>query len=582
MSLFPSHDFASSPSSGTNRSSHSQMERLSPANLEVKFDLQNSVTDIPCLQTSASDVAESDDNTCISMQSNILDYNLPSKTKVKSKQRRGKERKRFSCNVRQRSRRNPSAAIPPKVFLPKRNVLQAKSNGIAVIESDNSSCYTCYTSDTPKLSNVRASQKKNSKTLEKKSNVNEKIHRSRNSIGRNSKHYKNNKPKKRRIFADFESFMKSIQIRSNKVRQANNHSPSTSTCSSGEASEILNEFPLEESGSGNIKNGNMISSFQFNNVGKLNSDKNLLDKVKLQPCTTRNMKVSQVTTGTDSVSATLKAQVYPTALNRAGLAAVEDVHDKSIENDEVSNLLAEVSECTEGDSKIGAALQTLAVVYSKNGKHKEAVSLCDKAVKVKMKSLGEDHHDVAQSLAKLGIAHLECNQYNDALTAFLQALQIRRKLYGDKHPKTAKILNNIGCTFFRMKDLHGAKLAFEETLEIQQHTWRNGKDLNCKQAMLNVADALVNVGSIQLKQRLFGQAILSIEEALLIQQSALGDEHEIVLQTISTIDYIDRKRARRLSKNHEVTNLDDVLKHQSTANSILDSSCWTGARILHP
>ena len=202
----------------------------------------------------------------------------------------------------------------------------------------------------------------------------------------------------------------------------------------------------------------------------------------------------------------------------------------------------------EGHYRVGTALHNVGIVHLKSGDYALAVDVCKQAVRIRKGALAPNHSDVAVSLAQLGVAFLECRHHRDALIAFREAAEIRRECFGPKHPKVGKILNNIGCALYELAKLGGAKLAFEESLEIQRESLRNSPTMGNNEVesraishaiLLSVASTLCNIGSIQLRWGHFEEASITLEEALLIQQSVLGDDHHLVLTTIKSIDFVD-------------------------------------------
>lgn len=201
-------------------------------------------------------------------------------------------------------------------------------------------------------------------------------------------------------------------------------------------------------------------------------------------------------------------------------------------------------------ARVGTALHNLGIVYLKKRDYARAIEVCGQAVEVRVGALGPEHLDVAISLAQLGIAQLESNEHREALIAFRKALSIRHKHLGPKHPKIAKILNNMGCSLFELNELRGAMLAFEETLDIQRDMMKTKPEsivdesgpASAEQLLLSVAATLCNIGSIKLRLGYEEEAIVALEEALLIQQSVLGDEHRAVLNTVETIEFIEEKK----------------------------------------
>ena len=231
--------------------------------------------------------------------------------------------------------------------------------------------------------------------------------------------------------------------------------------------------------------------------------------------------------------------------------------------------------------RVGTALHNLGICHLKKGDYASAIRVCRDAVEVRKAALGGRHLDVAVSLAQLGIAHLECGQHRKALIAFREALQIRRKLLGPKHPKVARLLNNTGCALFELNEMRGAMLAFEETLDIQRSMMKLpdaafGDDEGsggpsssaAEQLLLSTAATLCNIGSIRLRLDDADGAIVALEEALLVQQSVLGDDHQIVLATSDSIDFIESRRSGSRSSSGDL--------------SIADGSLSRGPNCAHP
>lgn len=197
--------------------------------------------------------------------------------------------------------------------------------------------------------------------------------------------------------------------------------------------------------------------------------------------------------------------------------------------------------------RVGTALHNIGVVHMKQGDYEEAAHVSLEAVRIRRLSLPADHPDIAVSMAQLGVALLECRKFKKAISHFREALRIRRKCYGPKHLKVAKLLNNIGCALYELNELEVAKLAFEEALGIQRSTLREvpTQDLEepPNQILLSIASTLSNIGSIKLYWGQHGDASIDLEEALLIQQSVLGDEHPFAKRTEECLEWMESQAA---------------------------------------
>lgn len=198
----------------------------------------------------------------------------------------------------------------------------------------------------------------------------------------------------------------------------------------------------------------------------------------------------------------------------------------------------------ENNIHVGATWHNIGIVNSKANRYKDAVHACKKAVQIRETLLGKSHQELAVSLSQLGVAYLDLRQYEQALDCFRRALKIREDYFGSHHVKVAKILNNMGCVFFEMNELSDAQSAFKEALEIQRFllsTTENSSNANT--ILLSIASTQSNIGSIQLKRKEFGDAIAAYDEALVLQQSVLGDAHETVLTTSQTLKHALRLQA---------------------------------------
>lgn len=205
--------------------------------------------------------------------------------------------------------------------------------------------------------------------------------------------------------------------------------------------------------------------------------------------------------------------------------------------------------------RVGTALHNIGIVHMKQGDYEEAAHVSYEAVRIRRLSLPADHPDIAVSLAQLGVALLECRKFKKAIAQFREALRIRRRCYGPKHLKVAKLLNNIGCALYELNELEVAKVAFEEALDIQRSTLREVplEELEepANQILLSIASTLSNIGSIKLYWGQNGEASIDLEEALLIQQSVLGDEHPFARRTEDCLEWMESRGADSIDESDE-------------------------------
>lgn len=199
----------------------------------------------------------------------------------------------------------------------------------------------------------------------------------------------------------------------------------------------------------------------------------------------------------------------------------------------------------EDHHRVGTALHNIGIVLMRQRDYARALEVYKEAVRVRKSSLDPFHLDVAASLAQLGVAYMERSKYRKAIGAFREALKIRRQCLGNDHPKVGKILNNIGCSLFELDELDVAIVAFEEALDIQRNLLRHPPSASgpvSESSLLSIASTQSNIASIKLYRGQFDEAIVDLEEALLIQQCALGDDHPVARRTQESLAWMERSR----------------------------------------
>jgi tetratricopeptide (TPR) repeat protein len=93
--------------------------------------------------------------------------------------------------------------------------------------------------------------------------------------------------------------------------------------------------------------------------------------------------------------------------------------------------------------------------------HDEALEYYQKALAIRLKQLGPDHPDVANSYNNIGEIHRAKAEYDKALEYYQKSLAIVLKQLGADHPYVATSYNNIGL-------VHKAKAEYDKALEYYQ------------------------------------------------------------------------------------------------------------------
>ena len=84
----------------------------------------------------------------------------------------------------------------------------------------------------------------------------------------------------------------------------------------------------------------------------------------------------------------------------------------------------------------------MAGVYFNQGKYKEALTMYEKALSIRLKKLGDDHPNVAETYNNMAV-YFKQGKYEEALTMYEKTLSIRLKKLGDDHPDVTATKNCI-------------------------------------------------------------------------------------------------------------------------------------------
>lgn len=240
------------------------------------------------------------------------------------------------------------------------------------------------------------------------------------------------------------------------------------------------------------------------------------------------------------------------------LKAIHEVAAEHLKQGEYAEALEVFEEILRGQlarygerhHRVGTAHHNIGIVHARRGNYPKAIASYKEAVRVRKMCLEEHHPDVAVSLAQLGVTYLELCEYKKALRVFRESLKIRRHCYGNRHPKVAKILNNMGCALYEMDELGVAQVAFEEALSLQRSLLRTLQSESSevpKGQLLGIASTQSNLASIKLIHGQLEEAMVDLEEALLIQECVLPDDHPIVRRTRESLLWLEESRFQRSS-----------------------------------
>jgi tetratricopeptide (TPR) repeat protein len=223
------------------------------------------------------------------------------------------------------------------------------------------------------------------------------------------------------------------------------------------------------------------------------------------------------------------------------------------------------------------------------GENGIAEGLFRQAVEIRERTLGHDHLEVAASLSKLGAALTALAKYDEAIECLRRALKICQTApptpttssttttpatagtgtgvttSNSNAKTTAQMLCHLACLYFEAGELMASEATFHDALDmyrqvyhdtnnsnnnvVNNHNHNNGSgsstagslsshnssNNNNVNVMLQLADTLCNVGSIQNRRKRFHKSVESFSEALDLQMRIIATP-ETDPRIISTLD----------------------------------------------
>ncbi|MCK5130729.1 MAG: tetratricopeptide repeat protein [Candidatus Sabulitectum sp.] len=182
-----------------------------------------------------------------------------------------------------------------------------------------------------------------------------------------------------------------------------------------------------------------------------------------------------------------------------------------------------------------ASYNSIGWVYHEKAEYDTALSYHEKALAIRECLLGKKHSDTAESYNHIGEAYLRKGEYDTALAYHVKALDIRKELFGEKNIFTATSYSNIGevhwkkGNFDKALKYHDMALAIREELLGERHP--------------STATSYNNIGLVYSDKGDYDTALVFYEKALAIQKELLGEKHPDTAASYSNIGVIHwRKR----------------------------------------
>jgi CHAT domain-containing protein/lipopolysaccharide biosynthesis regulator YciM len=164
-----------------------------------------------------------------------------------------------------------------------------------------------------------------------------------------------------------------------------------------------------------------------------------------------------------------------------------------------------------------AYLNNLGYLNFRQSRFDKSLALCEKALIIYKRILGEEHSLYTQQLSNIAVIYLQIDEYDKALPIYQQALAIFKKKFGEESAIYAMKLSELGELYDRMG-------LYQKALPILQKAVELNKKVAGEES-LNYVWALTYLGNVYRYMRDYEKAISVYEQVLAIKEKLLGKEH---------------------------------------------------------
>ncbi|KAJ6016957.1 hypothetical protein N7451_000336 [Penicillium sp. IBT 35674x] len=169
----------------------------------------------------------------------------------------------------------------------------------------------------------------------------------------------------------------------------------------------------------------------------------------------------------------------------------------------------------------------LGVLYSDQGKLKEAEKMYQRALAGKEKALGPNHTSTLDTVNNLGNVYSDQGKLKEAEEMYQRALAGKEEAFGPDHMSTLDTVNNLSILYKDQGKLKEAEEMHQRALA--------GKEKALGPDHTSTLDTVNNLGNVYSKQGKLKEAEEMYQRALAGKEEALGLNHTSTLDTVNNL-----------------------------------------------
>ncbi|KAH7146805.1 hypothetical protein B0J13DRAFT_621750 [Dactylonectria estremocensis] len=198
-----------------------------------------------------------------------------------------------------------------------------------------------------------------------------------------------------------------------------------------------------------------------------------------------------------------------------------------------------------GDEPVMVSLRMLGILYSDQGKFKEAEEMYGRALESYEKALGPHHTSTLATVNNLGNLYSDQGKFKEAEEMYERALEGYEKALGPNHTSTLMMVNNLGNLYSGQGKSKEAEGMYKRALE--------GREKALGSRHTSTLDSVHCLGNLYKDQCKFKEAEEMYERALEGREKALGPNHTSTLMTVNNLGnlYSDQGKFKEAEAMYE-------------------------------
>ncbi|KAH6974923.1 hypothetical protein EDB80DRAFT_881846 [Ilyonectria destructans] len=188
------------------------------------------------------------------------------------------------------------------------------------------------------------------------------------------------------------------------------------------------------------------------------------------------------------------------------------------------------------DDLVIGSLHMLGMLYSDQGKFKEAEEMYERALDGYEKALGPHHTSTLITVNNLGNLYSDQSKFEEAEEMYERALEGYEKALGPDHTSTLDTVNNLGILYKERGKFEEAEEMYEQALE--------GYEKALGPDHTSTLDTVNNLGNLYKAQGKFKEAEEMYGRALEGYEKVLGPDHTSNLDTVQNLGNLYRGQGK--------------------------------------